>query len=190
MSHPNKAQRGMTLTEVMVYCVLLSFLSLLLFVNLPQAGNQSREDLRVATQQASRALNRLTLELSNSSASSVLLHSSPPGVQFLSAQSETGGSFSYTSGGELAWRGWVAYTLRGQELVRLWYPLPAPRARASVGSPPSLATMLSGGKSQVVCRGVRSFSALGAESNLWRAELVVSVGNSQTTVSSAAGARN
>ena len=185
-----RRMQGMTLTEVLVYCTLLGLFATMLFANLPQRGNQTTEDLRVATGQATQALRRVTLELSNASSSSVAAVSSPSGVIFLSAQANTATNFSYTSSGELAWQGWVGYFLQSGSLVRVWYPFSSGMARASVGTAPTAATMLAAGTSATICRGVNSFTITSPEANLWQAEIGLTVRGNMVTVSSGAGARN
>ena len=180
----------MTLTEVVVYCVLLGVFTVMLFTNLPQRGNQASEDLRLATTVTGKILSDLTLELSNASSTSVAVSQSPVGIQFLSAQQNLASSFSYTSGGELAWRGWIGYFLRKGDLIRVWYPLSAAVERSSVGTAPTAATMLASGKIETIARGVKTLVVSSPAANLWQIEIVFDVGGSQVTLSSAAGARN
>ncbi len=180
----------MTLTEVVVYCVLLGVFTVMLFTNLPQRGNQTSEDLRLATSMAGKMLNDLTLELSNASSTSIVVSSSPAGVQFLSAQRDLSSSFSYTSSGELAWQGWIGYFLQKGDLVRVWYPLSSAVDRSSAGTAPTAATMLASGKLETIGRGVKSFVVSSPAANLWQIEIIFDVGGNQVTLSSASGARN
>lgn len=190
MSRPSRDSLGMTLTEVMVYCILLSIFSMMVFLNLPQHTNATLVDLHEATTVANKALTRMTLEIGNASASSVSVTASPMGVMFLSGSSDGYGSFGYTSAGELAWRGWVGYFLDSTRLTRVWYPLPAPVARSAVSTPPTPATMLAGGTRTVVCDRVSRFVVSLPEANLWECELTLRVTGSEATLISGAGARN
>jgi hypothetical protein len=83
---PSKSRRplAMTLTEVLVYCALLSMFTMLLFISLPTRDSATSEDLRNATSKADAVLERLTLELGNASASSVSHSVSPSGIIFRS----------------------------------------------------------------------------------------------------------
>lgn len=180
----------MTLVEVVVYCMLLTVFSLMLFTNLPQRDSLTREDLRTATNQAATVLSRWAVELSNASASSISVTSSPPGVLFLSAQADRATNFRYLSSGELAWQGWVGYFQQGSNLVRVWYPLPAATARSAVVTTPSPTMMLASGKSSTISQKVRRFVVTSPQANLWQAELRVDVKGNSVGVSSAVGARN
>ncbi len=191
MSRSRLAHRGMTLMEVLVYCMLLSLFSILLFVNLPTRDSASSEDLRQAVARADNALELLTQELSNSSDTSVTAITSPPGVIFLtgSARSET--SFTYTADGQIAWIGWIGYFLVDKALVRVYYPLPSGGvARSSVTATPTYATMIATGTRNPVCADVEAFSVTIPEANLWQFDLRMNLRGNITTVTSGAGARN
>ena len=181
---------AMTLAEVVVYCGLLCVFSMMLFTNLPQRDSIASEDLRTATSQASTALSRWAVELSNASASSISVTTAPPGMLFLSAQSDLASNISYTSNGEIAWKGWVGYFQQGNTLVRVWYPLPASAARSAVGSAPLPTVMLSSGQKKVLSQKVKSFSVSSPEANLWQSGLTIDVKGSSVTVNSGVGARN
>lgn len=176
--------------EVMVYCLLLSLFSLLLFVNIPRRGLTSSEDLRQAVASADNALERLTKELSNASATSVSAVASPPGVVFLVAAASPSTSFSYTTAGEIAWQGWVGYFLVDNALVRVWHPLPAPLPRSTVTATPTYETMITSKNQGRLVGGVSSFIVSLPEANLWQFDLKMDLKGNSTTVTSGAAARN
>lgn len=182
--------RGMTLTEVLVYCILLSLFLLLLFINLPTRGSVSSEDLRQAAASADNALERLTKELSNASATSVSSVASPPGVVFLVATNNGASNFTYTTSGELAWRGWVGYFLVDKALVRVWHPLGSAVDRSGVTTTPTYATMVASKKQSKLIGNVGGFTVSLPEANLWQFDLKMSVKGNITTVTSGAAARN
>lgn len=180
----------MTLTEVMVYCVLLSLFCTMLFLTMPNRPNATAEDLEVATARADVALRQLTHELGNASASSVTQLTSPAGVAFLSGNSDGYKAFTYLASGEIGWYGWVAYVLDGGKLKRVWYPFKSPTARASVSTTPAASELLKTGKSEVLCQNVSTFAVTLPEANLWQFEIRLKVGASESTLTSGAGARN
>lgn len=180
----------MSLAEVVVYCMLLTVFSLMLFTNLPQRDSLTREDLRTATNQAASVLSRWTVELSNASANSIAVSSSPPGVLFLSAQADRSSNFQYTSSGELAWQGWVGYFQQGSNLVRVWYPLPAGAARSTIATTPTPSMLLASGSTSTISGKVKNFSVTSPQANLWQADLQIDVKGSSVVLSSAVGARN
>lgn len=181
---------GMTLTEVMVYVVLLSLFSVLLFTSLPTRNSAMSEDLRAAAARADTVLERIALELGNSSASSVLASQSPPGVVFLSASSDGFAPITYTTEGEIAWLGWLAYLQEGDRLVRIWAPFASAVGRARVGQPPTLDALRKQGTATVVTSNVERFTVRTEEANVWLFDLRVSVAGNATTLVSGTGARN
>lgn len=189
---PTRARRplGMTLTELTVYCSLLSLFAVMLFVNLPTRGSATSEDLRAATSKGEAVLERLTLELGNASATSVTNSVSPPGIRFLAAAADGFTPFAYTAAGELAYQGWVGYFLDKGRLVRVWLPLGSASARTAVTTTPTASALLQTGKANVVCDDVNAFSVILAEANLWQIELKLNVDGSIATLVSGAGARN
>jgi hypothetical protein len=180
----------MTLTEVMVYCTLLSLFSLMLFVNLPNRGNATSEDLRAAASKADTVLEKMTLELGNASATSVTSSKSPTGIMFLSASGDGFTAFQYTTAGELAWHGWVGYFQEGDSLLRVWYPFKSGVARSAVTTTPSPSEMLKVGNRQVMGNGISALTISVPEANLWQIELKLAVDGSETTLVSGAAARN
>jgi hypothetical protein len=180
----------MTLTEVIVYCVLLSLFSIMLFVNLPNRGNATAEDLHEVATEADYALKRLTLEAGNTSATSLTITKSPSGVVFLAANDDGYSNFTYTNAGEIAWKGWVGYFLQGDDLIRVWYPFKSGVARAAVTTAPNPSEMIASESRQVLCDKVTSFSIINAEANLWQFELKLNIDGSQATLTSGAAARN
>lgn len=190
MSRSRNAWQGMTLTEVVVYCTLLSIFSLMLFINLPTRSDVNSEDLRVATAKADDMLERLTLELGNSSATSVSSLLSPTGVRFLSASEDGFSNFSYTNDGQIAWLGWVGYFWHEQRISRVWYPFKSPMARSSIASAPSYAEMMAGGSQRIVCERVSNFAITSPETGLWQFQVELLVGQSRAALVSGAGARN
>lgn len=186
----SRSSRGMTLTEVCVYCTLLSLFALMLFVNLPTRGNANAENLRAATSKADTLLERLTLELSNASASSVQTHTSPAGVLFLAATRDGFTSFTYTSTGDLAWLGWVGYFQDGNKLERVYLPLKSASARSAVTTTPSYEEMVKVGTRQVLTDDLVSFAVTSPEFNLWQLDVKLSLDGNQVALSTATGARN
>lgn len=175
--------------EVCVYCTLLSLFALMMFLNLPSRGIFNSESVRATTSKADTVLERLVLELSNASATSVATTTSPTGVLFLVA---TDGftSFTYIDS-ELAWTGWVGYFQVDNRLVRVYYPYKTPVARASVTTTPTYAEMVLSGTSVVLTDDVVSFAVSLPESNLWQVDLKLNAdGTNQVAVGTAAGARN
>lgn len=180
----------MTLTEVCVYCTLLSMFALMLFVNLPTRGSAASESLRVATSKADTVLERLALELSNASASSITTSKTPAGVLFLVATGDGFTNFTYTSAGDLAWLGWVGYFQNASKLERIYLPLKTPSARSAVTTAPTYAEMVKGGTRKVLTDDLVSFAVSPTETNLWQADLRIALDGNQVTLSTAAGARN
>ncbi len=181
----------MTLTEVCVYCTLLSIFALMLFINLPTRGAATSEELRAAVSKADTVLERLTLELGNASANSVTqVKTAPAGLIFLTASIDGFEDFTYTSTGDLAWLGWVGYFQVDDKLVRLYYPFKAGVARSAITSTPTYAEMVKGGSGKVLCDDVSGFNITLPEANLWQFDLQLTVGGSQVTFTSGGGARN
>jgi hypothetical protein len=180
----------MTLTELIVYCLLLSLFGLMLFLNLPHRTDATTEDMHQAATIASKALARLSLELGNASASSVTQSKTPPGVMFLSANADGYSSFSYLSTGELAWLGWIGYFLDGGKLERVWYPFKAGVVRSAVTSTPVALELLRTGSPQILADGVAGFTVTAQSDNLWQFDLELSIEGSELTLTSGTGARN
>lgn len=189
-----KTPRGMTLTEVLVYITLLSLFTILIFVNLPRTTNQSLEDIQEATVVAQASLTRMSLELGNSSASSVSTPPEQDSLVFLGLSADGRQPAGYTESGKLAWAGWVAYSqLRGftPTLVRSWKALPRPLAREDILD---LLTVADVTREEthptILARNVKSFSVLATDGGVWQMKLTLEVHGSTVTISSSAKPRN
>ena len=165
-------RRGMSLVEVMVYCLLLALFSAIAFVSLPGRATRTTQELQDATSQASLALTRLVGELDNSLANTVT--SDERSIYFLSATPEKG-RLRYDSEGELLWQGWVAYVYDKPTLTRYWLPLASESVKSGVGKTPSLDQIRSG-SSRVVARGVTYFSITRESTSFWVFQARVEVG--------------
>lgn len=180
----------MTLVEVAVYCVLLSIFSVVMFMTLPSRTSGSLEKLQEAAVTANADLGRMTQEMSNASASSIVVTSSPVGVIFLSAATDMGQPFTYTSSGGIAWAGWVGYFLEGSVLTRYWLPLKTAVARDAVGTVPTATSLISAGVAQRMKGKVNSLLITSPESNVWQVTIQVEVDGHKVKFSSGTGARN
>lgn len=167
-------RRGMSLVEVMVYCMLLALFSAAVFVSLPSRATRTTQDLHQATSQASLALTRLVSELDNSLASTV--SNTDSSILFLSATPQKGG-LRYDSEGELLWQGWVAYVYEKPTLTRYWLPLASESVKSGVGTTPTL-DQVRKGSARVIARGVTFFSVTRESSSLWVFQARVEVGGS------------
>lgn len=181
-------RRGMTLTEVLIYCAILGLFSGMLFLSLPSRTNASLSDLEEATVRAGAVLERVSVEVSNSSSQTVQMTSDLPGLVFATATDDRSKPYSY-SGEEIAWRGWIGYLHEDTVLRRYWLPFGAPRPAELLGPQPTVAELKSG-QGVVVLTEVESFEAHLAESGLWRVALTTRVGGSTSLVETAVGVRN
>lgn len=181
--------KGFTLTEVLVYCALLSIFSTIFFLSLPGRGFQSSEDIQQASQSANFALNALSSRISNSAATHIRTHEKPSGLIFLSAQVKSGAPFEYTKSGELGWLQWEGVFWEEDQLVSYSIPFEQATALTSVEKAPSWEEF-SKYKRRVLVQNVRAFKYDVNKYGSWILFLEVQSGQSWQQLRTGAKPRN
>lgn len=157
--------RGFTLVELVVYCGLLSIFTAVFVFSLPSRDNKTLENLSYSAEQSGLVLAKLSKEIANSSSARLVIVENGKGLGYPSAMDETHGSYAYDAAGNLTWRAWVCYLLKGSALDRMESPLAKPLTLDALPVFPGVAAM-TGGRVSLACADVAEFSVVSSKSAL------------------------
>jgi len=128
--------RGFTLIETMVYCVLLALFTTIFFLALPTRSNISSENLSYSVERASMALSEINQAISNSVQGKVFIQNQGSTLVTLSATDSEQTRFTYNSSGQVMWRQWDYYILEKGQLLRAQSSLKTSMTASDAGDPP------------------------------------------------------
>jgi hypothetical protein len=180
--------RGLSLVEMMVYCVLLSLFATIFFISLPVRNNAGVENLSLSAERAGTLLNKLHQGIANSAVGKVSSLKGGQGIIFLSATNAATEKFQYSDSGALLWRQWEYYLLDGEQIVHSSLPLEKASKLSATGVPPDLNSS-SGIQKEVFASGVKGFE-VAQDEGAWSLRLVLEVDGSTYQIETAARPRN
>ena len=162
---PGSRARGFTLVELVVYCGLLSIFTAVFVFSLPSRDNKTLENLSYSAEQSGLVLSKLSNEIANSTSARLTIAYDGKGLGYPSAVDETHRSYAYDSGGNLIWRAWICYVLKGTELDRIESTLAKSVALDALPPFPGVDAM-TGGRVGLACPDVTEFNVVSSKSAL------------------------
>lgn len=184
-------RRGITVIETLIVCTLLGLLTTGMVMMFASYGRhvqltQQRNDY---IDQAQKGLSRLEQEMSNSSATYLVMGTNS--VIFPSAQLSLASPLVLNSDGKLVWQRWICYAVdtKTREFWRAESTIASPAI--TPGTAPTLASFSSSKSRKRISKPAVSFSVTaGTASGLYVVSINVGDSSNQVSLSSQIGVRN